>query len=584
MTCQEKILSEDFRSLILDFRLSGTMFETLEDSEDQDVFCYQQIEGELGIVYVNSRFLPPLTLENFGYRYIPKVYGLENEPVVLEPGTAFNTQALLNSGIIQVQREPLNLTGRGVILAFLDTGIDYRNQVFRYSDGSSRILAIWDQTIQEGKAPDSFLYGTEYTRADINRALESEDPFAVVPSRDESGHGTAMASVAAGSRLEDGILFTGAAPDTNIVVVKLKQAKQYLRDYYLIKDGVKAFSSDDIMTAVKYVQSFAVPFSRPVVICLGIGTTLTNHNGDSLLSLYLQNTAEKISQAVVTGGGNEGNARGHYRGENTQDEVEIRVAPGTKGFMAEFWVDAPNLFTIGVRSPGGEQIPPSDFRVYPRIEYTFVYEKTRVTLDYVEMEENTGAELVVLRFENPSEGIWTLQIREIRSVPDVYFDIWLSMRQFVDGEAYFLKPSPEVTLTTPAYVEDAISVSAYNSSNNSFYYNSGQGFARSGRKKPDFAAPGVDITAVRRQVADQVALESRSGSSMASAVAAGAAAQMMQWAVLEENARFVSSLNIKNFFIRGAQTDADYLYPNRQWGYGRLNIQETFNQIAGIRT
>ena len=141
-----------------------------------------------------------------------------------------------------------------------------------------------------------------------------------------------------------------------------------------------------------------------------------------------------------------------------------------------------------------------------------------------------------------------------------------------------------MTLTTPAYVEDAISVSAYNSSNNSFYYNSGQGFARSGRKKPDFAAPGVDITAVRRQVADQVALESRSGSSMASAVAAGAAAQMMQWAVLEENARFVSSLNIKNFFIRGAQTDADYLYPNRQWGYGRLNIQETFNQIAGIRT
>ena len=187
-------------------------------------------------------------------------------------------------------------------MAFIDTGISYENPVFRYSDGSSRILAIWDQTDQSGQSPEGFLYGTEYVREQIDRALELEDPHSLVPEKDEIGHGTAVASVAAGSRLEEGSLFTGAAPDCEIVAVKLRPAKQYLRDYYRIADKEPAYSTDDILLAVKYVQQFVIPLYRPIVICLGLGTSFGSHSGVSLFSEYLQRIARSVSQAVVIGG------------------------------------------------------------------------------------------------------------------------------------------------------------------------------------------------------------------------------------------------------------------------------------------
>lgn len=203
-------------------------------------------------------------------------------------------------------------------MAFIDTGISYENPVFRYSDGSSRILAIWDQTDQSGQSPEGFLYGTEYVREQIDRALELEDPHSLVPEKDEIGHGTAVASVAAGSRLEEGSLFTGAAPDCEIVAVKLRPAKQYLRDYYRIADKEPAYSTDDILLAVKYVQQFVIPLYRPIVICLGLGTSFGSHSGVSLFSEYLQRIARSVSQAVVIGGGNEGNTAGHFRGRLTE--------------------------------------------------------------------------------------------------------------------------------------------------------------------------------------------------------------------------------------------------------------------------
>ena len=565
MNCREKILSEDYMSILLDYVPE-------EANQEDEAFCYQQVDGTLGIYYLDRSAVLPLSPVNYLYRYLPQLFCLG--AFTAAGSRTFRPEPLEGSGILAQQRPPLELTGRRVVMAFIDTGISYENPVFRYSDGSSRILAIWDQTDQSGQSPEGFLYGTEYVREQIDRALELEDPHSLVPEKDEIGHGTAVASVAAGSRLEEGSLFTGAAPDCEIVAVKLRPAKQYLRDYYRIADKEPAYSTDDILLAVKYVQQFVIPLYRPIVICLGLGTSFGSHSGVSLFSEYLQRIARSVSQAVVIGGGNEGNTAGHFRGRLTenQQQVELRVGEGVTGFTAELWGSKPSVFRLAVRSPGGEQLPEVEFGLGSTVEYTFVYEKTRIQITDTANERNTGDQLMLIRFTAPSPGVWTFLIRGARVFPESIFDIWLAPQQFRSGELFFLVPDPDVTLTVPSYTTDAVTVTFYNSENGSFYYRSGRGFGRTGEIKPDLAAPGVEISTVNGPY---------SGSSMAAALTAGACAQLMQWCVAENNYPRLSGRGIQTFLSRGAREQTQEEYPSRRWGYGQLDMRRTFDEIAG---
>ena len=461
-------------------------------------------------------------------------------------------------------------------------GIDYTDAAFRDSQGNSRILAIWDQTIQSGTPPQGFLYGTEYTREDIDRALQSEDPYAIVPSRDEEGHGSAMAGVASGSRLDNGIGYIGAAPDADIVVVKLKQAKQYLRDFYMIPSGVPAYQETDIMLGVRYADQFTEIFRRPVVICLGLGTSYGDHAGSNPLPSYLNAVAGKRSRAVVVCGGNEGNAGHHFQGnlespsragDSNTLPVEVRVSDGVEGFLLELWGNVPDVFTVSVRSPGGETIPPIRLGIQDSITYGFIYERTRITIAGTLVEPASGEEVVVLRVALPTPGIWTFQVEAVGDIYNGTFHMWLPITQFMSAPAYFLEASPYITLTEPAMAKDVISVSTYNAANNSFYIDSGRGYSRIGLVTPDFAAPGVNMSTIRGK---------ETGSSLAAAITAGAVAQFMQWAVVDGNNRIVANREIKNYFIRGASRSADLTYPNREWGYGRLNVVGTFDALIGV--
>lgn len=572
MTCKERILSDDYVDVVTDFIIPAEGSENLLES-----YCTTFLEGGFLISYVYRGNLPPLSVEDYAYQLLPKCYGLMMDG--MERTASFDPLSLIHSGIRQVQLPPLELTGRGVILAFLDTGIDYTNAAFRYSDGSSRILSIWDQTIQEGTTPEGFLFGSEYTQEDINQALRSEQPYAAVPTRDENGHGTAIASVAAGSVLREGMGFIGAAPDADIVVVKLKQAKPYLREYYLIPPDVPAYAESDIMLALKYLDSFAVALRRPICICFAMGTNSGARKGASNLSRYMNLIGRKRSRAIVVCGGNEGNAGHHFEGSacpsalGTPDyeDVEIRVAENNRGFMAEFWGRLPDTYTISVRSPGGETVTGAGLRTTRNLEYRFLYENTRIVVDYMLVEETSGDELIVIRFENPTPGIWTLRVEGEAGCTGTRFDIWLPIQEFLYSDTYFLRPSPYTTLTMPSYAQEVMSVSTYNDANNSFYVNSGRGFGRNGDLKPDFAAPGVDVSTI---------LGKRTGSSIAAALTAGAAAQFLQWAVVEANAQYVYSRDVKNYFIRGASRDANMQYPNREFGFGRLDMQGVFASIA----
>lgn len=570
MSCREEMLSNDYMEILLDYTLPY-------EDETFPEFCHEVIDDNFIVVLVERSLLPPISITTLTYTAIPKLYGLMQEPTPPVQGN-FDPLSLIRTGILQVQRPPLSLTGRGVVIGFVDTGIRYDMEVFRREDGTSRILAIWDQTIQDGTPPEGFSYGTLYTNEQINEALQSDDPLSIVPSTDDNGHGTAMASVAAGSNVNYGLTFLGAAPDADIVVVKCREAKQYLRDYYFIPDGVPAYSATDIGMAVKYLDSFAIVGRRPIVICIGLGTNWGDHIGNSILSRYLDRIAEQRSRAVVVCGGNEGNAQHHYGSAITMssrmivETVEVRVAAGEAGFLMELWGSPPNVLSVAIRSPGGEVIPAIDFRSRGTRSFSFIYERTKVTVDHILVEKGTGEQVVVFRFEEPTPGIWTFNI--VVEGDSDYSDInmWLPITEFLQGDTHFLRSSPYTTLTEPSLAPNVITPSTYDDQNDSFYIESGRGFARGREAKPDFAAPGVSVS---------TALGEQTGSSISAAITAGATAQFMQWAIVEGNEPLAQSNVIKTYFIRGARRDEEILYPNRSWGYGQLDIERTFRIIAG---
>lgn len=562
MDCKEKILSENVRDLILEYTLA-------EEVGEQFDYCSVNLDDLYQLIYVNQIGLDPITEAPYEYLNTPRLYGLT--PIVGgSGGIGFDPVSLTASGILQVQRQPLHLTGRGVIVVLIDGGVDTMQPVFRNEDGSTRILELWDQTIQTGTPPEGFLYGTLITKEQLDTVTQQQ-----VQVTETQRHGTSMLSVATG-RSET---YLGAAPDAELAVVKLKQCKQYLRDYYLLPQDVPAYEEQDIMLAVKYADSLADKYERPVVICLGIGTNMGAHSGSSSLDRYLERIAEKRNRTIVVGGGDEGNAAHHYsnrvrgaEGSGFQD-VEIRVGEDCRGFVMEFWGGVPDIYNISIRTPGGETVPPARLNYGQSVTYRFIYEASRVTVSSVLVEPVTGEELFTFRIEEPSAGIWTFRVSAVEPISHGIFHMWLPLVQFLTAEVYFLEPDPYTTLTEPSVSDHVITVSAYNDLNNSFFVESGRGFTRTGVIKPDFAAPGVNVSTVYGK---------QTGSALAAAMSAGAVAQFLQWAVLEKNNEYIDSTELRNYLIRGASRDTGNIYPNREMGYGRLNLAGTFDVLARV--
>ena len=557
-------MSDDYLDLITDY---DVMDEALEELGIDA--CYQAIDAGYGIFYVNRIDIPPLSIGFYGYSNIPKLYGL-----MQTEGRVFDSSCLAAMGNIRIQNPPLALQGSGVIIGFIDTGIRYQEDVFRREDGSTRIVSIWDQTIQTGAPPEGFLYGTEYKRADIDRALASDAPLSIVPTTDTDGHGTSLASAAAGRILEQGIVFRGAAPQADIAVVKLKGAKSYLRDYYLIDDDAAAYQENDIMEAVKYLQQMAMAYTRPVVIVLGVGTNMGSHDGTSSLDSYLDIVAGRRSRAVVVCGGNEGDKEHHYDAA-MPGSVELRVEEPMKGFCAELWGSLPDVYAVQIRSPGGEVSPVIDFRNGINREISFIFERTRIQIGIVLVERDAGDPLVFMRFENPTPGIWTVDVRPATRMMRGrgIFHMWLPIEAFLEHPVTFLTPTPDTTLTEPANASQVITISAYNSYTDSWYVPSGRGYTRSGAIKPELAAPGVRVPTI---------LGEQSGSSLAAALAAGCVAQFLEWAVVQGNAPAVDSRGTKSYLIQGASRPEGIVYPDNRWGYGRISISGTFETLARI--
>lgn len=558
MDCEEAVYSNDYYDFISE-GFSGTRPEIIEN-------CIQKITNVYEIIYAEREGLLPLNIANYSYASIPKCF------------TLMERSALEESGILRIQNYPtLSLKGQGILIGFIDTGIDYRNPVFHNADGSSRIAAIWDQTIRSGTPPEGFLYGSEYNAQMIDEAMESQRPEEVVPSVDTNGHGTFLASVAAGSEIPEAD-FAGAAPYAQIAMVKLKEAKEYLREFYFIPEDATAYQENDIMAGVAYLNQLAARMNMPLVLCISVGSNAGSHgSGSNPLLAVLESAAILRPRGVVIAAGNEGNQRHHFAGTLLEgqeyENVEVNVGEGVDGFILEMWASAPQLFVVEIISPTGERVP-KEFILSGGKEYTFLFENTTVSVDYRIARISGGDQLIFMRFTRPVQGIWNIRVYR-QSVYAEQYHMWLPMRELMTGDVYFLRSNPDTTITAPGNSMSTMTTTAYNVRDNSLFLDAGRGYTVTGRVKPDFAAPGVNVygAGLRNQFITM------SGTSVAAAVTSGAVALILEWAVARGNDTYISNIDIKNMIIRGAARDPGRVYPNQEWGYGRLDLYQTFENV-----
>lgn len=489
--------------------------------------------------------------------------------------------SLDSSNISQIQANPsLALFGLGVLIGIIDTGVDYTHPAFKRSDNSSRIVSIWDQTVQNGYPPEGFTYGTEYDNQILNLALKTEEPLAIVPSTDTNGHGTAIASIVAGSPDPENS-FTGVVPQSQLVVVKLKEAKQNLRRIFSVPDDVICFQETDIILGIRYVLSVAQRLRRPVVILIAVGSSMSGHEGVGATSSYIDFLSQLSHVNVVVSAGNEGNKNRHFYGNVRAapyiQEFELKISPRDPLFSFQIWPDIQARLAVQIIAPTGEMTS----LIYPSIgtcvNHQFVFSQTEMWVNNILLEEENGSQLILIRFVNASEGIWRVRVNGIDQAPFSYHS-WLPSGDMISDETFFLLSTPDTTITAPGNADHILTVTAYDQVTGSIMIDSSRGYTRGGRVKPDVAAPGSMIPCA----VPGGGYASLTGTGAAAAHASGAVAMVFEWAVVRGNYTSLTGKDVNSLIIRGATRNPIYAYPNNIWGYGKLNVYALFELLTFI--
>lgn len=511
--------------------------------------------------YINQAYVTQL-LNDLGGDFL---YFL---PRIMSPTDSQGNDA---SGITQVLNQPfLNLSGRGVIIGIVDTGIDYQKDAFKFEDGSTKILGIWDQTV-DGKRQDDLYFGSTYTSDDINNANRSSDPYSIVPSVDEDGHGTFLASVAASNEPGE---YIGAAPKAYLLIVKLKKASQYLIDRYLVtNDNPNLYESTDYMLGMKYILDASEKFNMPIVMCIGMGTNDGAHDGNSLIEEYISFVSQRVGYAFVTAVGNEANAKHHTQGRipatRAVDRISIKVGEQGASFTVIIHSPGYDKISAGVTSPTGEAVSRVSFQSGLEFSNQLVLENTRITLRYFRDNNNN----VIVSFKNATQGIWNIILYGDLIINGEYW-AWLPITGQISPAVEFLRPIPEYTIVIPSTALRAIKCGAYNSKDQSLLVSSSWGPTRLLRIAPDFVAPGVDVKGIY-----PTGYGTMTGTSVAAAITAGIAALLFEWGIVNGNKPAMDSDLIRSYLISGCQRERNLAYPNIQWGFGKVNLYGTFEVI-----
>ncbi|MDU1312544.1 S8 family peptidase [Clostridium septicum] len=509
-------------------------------------------------------------IKNRVYEEAPAIYTL----------TAISPQDA--AGALVYHNNPyIPLSGKGVIVGIVDTGIDYLNEEFIREDDTTKIIRIWDQSIESEEVVYGLMFGTEYTEKEINEAIRVKksggDPYSIVPSKDEIGHGTAMAGIVGGIGKNQEL--KGMAPDCQIAMVKMQEAtKAQLEFSGVTTEGRGRYGTGTVLTAVRYLERLANEVGKPVVIFIPVGTTVGAHDGTSNLEVYIDEISKTLGIVVVADTGNQGDADTHVEGriEKTGQSIpiELRIGENQKTIDFKIWFSIPDRVSLDVISPSGERWGGIPAKFNQKYSGKFIYEGTFMDIEYFIPEELTGEEVISIRARNLSPGLWKFILTGDYIVDGRYWS-WLPQDKLLAPGTKFLSPSQYTTLAIPATAKSVIVAANYDQNNNGVISQSGRGFTRDGRIKPDIAGGGQNAIVAKPGGGTAV----MSGGSVAGAVLAGTCVIMLQWGIVDKNDPRMYANKLRGYIVRGAKLRSGDQYPNENWGYGMLDIPGIFSAI-----
>lgn len=470
-----------------------------------------------------------------------------------------------------VQDMPLSLRGKGTLIGIVDSGIDYENAEFRNEDGTTRIVSLWDQSVN-GRPPAGYLAGTEYTREQIDAALATEDKEVrrqMVKTSDVSGHGTAVAGIAAGNgRGSEGRRFRGAAPEAELIIVKMGAPRE---------GGFPR--TTELMRGVDYIVRKAVELRRPVAINISFGNTYGSHDGTSLVERFLNDIADMWKNVICIGSGNEGASAGHVSGKvrrQISETVELAVQQREPALSIQIWKSYVDETGVSVISPSGRQAGPFyEFLGAQR----YILGDTELLIYYGEPKPYSVKQEIYLSLlpgkQYIESGVWKIVLTPGRIV-DGEYQMWLPTQTSLNMGTAFLQPNSMSTLTIPSTASLAVTVAAYDARTFSYADFSGRGpagmYEGENVLKPDIAAPGVRVTAP----VPGGGYQSFSGTSFAAPFVTGSAALLMEWGIVRGNDPYLYGEKVKAYLRKGAKQLAGYeRWPNALLGYGALCVRDS---------
>ena len=561
---------EKSRNLNVGYEKQTRKWEIIVKYSEMGDFVEVLLGGpEISVVPLLGRYaivtLPESMLDEYSRR--PQIEFIE-KPTRLYFEDLFSKEA---SCITQVQRdEPgnLRLTGRGVLIGIVDSGVDYRHPAFLTADGKSRILRLWDQSIP-GNPPEGYATGTEYTNEEINEALSLsvQEGRRLVPSEDVSGHGTAVLGVAAGSDFSRGAVKRGVAYESDLLVVKMGIPRQ---------DSFPR--TTELMQGVDYLVRQAIRLGRSIAINLSFGNNYGSHRGDSLLETYLDNVSGMGKNVICVGMGNNGNDALHTGGMLSPgeiQEIELGVGAFEPTLNVQLWKNYEDEMEIYLENPAGERVGPLFETLGAQrwqagnTELLIYYGKPapyHVTQEiYVDFLARDRKRPYV------DSGVWKI-ILAARNIKNGEYFLWLPGGKTLNPGTAFYLPRPQGTLTIPATARRVISVGAYDARQNTYADFSGRGCRALPYPKPDLAAPGVDIYAPR----PGGGYAAFTGTSFSTPFVTGAAALLMEWGIIRRNDPYLYGEKLKAYLRRGAKAlQGSEKLPNDLIGWGRLCLESS---------
>lgn len=544
------------------------------------------INKKFAVVYVNGDRINELVKE------VPSILFVNFRNIFVLEGTCANDV----SNIMPIKINPyLNLSGAGVLIGIVDTGIDYMNKEFIREDDTSRIEAIWDQTINfigneekdstMDKNEKEIFLGRVYLNEEINKAIalakQGGNPYEIVPSKDEIGHGTQVASIVGARGYDKDV--KGIASNCNFVIVKAKESDIFKRQ---VKENnipyTPVYNNPALVAGLEYLKNYSISSKKPMIIICGIGSSDYDHGGRDLFSRYIDELAAIRGIVFVTGSGNEGAAAGHASGViNKEGDIitkELNVTKDMKFLPFKIWAKRPNKIALAITSPSGQNTRFIEPKFNREEEFSFVYEDTKLKVKFWVPDNITGLEIIRVEFSNIKKGIWKLRLKGAYIV-DGRFDIWLPPEKTLPEGTSFLESDSSQTITG-VLSKNAVVVGYYNQENDSVVFESGRGFPLDGFIKPDIAAPGVNILATsigEKKVAV-------TGATAAAAIVTGVCALLVEWGIVKGNDRTMYSSKVISYLRTGAMRNEKDEYPNCSLGFGKLDLDGVFNNISGKLT